>query len=82
MDETRLGCRVSELEIGMEFSFDEGRNWWVVRTEPKYVDYNSREEFRLTFQIEPWDSCKLSNWETFTRDEREHVLLERTWKGY
>ena len=47
LEEPKLGCKVYELEIGTEFSCDEGCSWMVVMTEPRYV---SEESDELTFQ--------------------------------
>jgi hypothetical protein len=80
MEEKRLGCKVGELEVGTEFSMNEGRSWWVVRTEPKYLA-EAPEETRLRFMIAPRHSTGLSQWEEYIADENEHVLLEPDWKG-
>jgi lipopolysaccharide biosynthesis glycosyltransferase len=73
----KLECKIGDLEVGVEFSYDKGRSWVTVRTEPKYL---SDESTVLHFMVSPWDDPSLSKWEEFKGDEWDHVLLERTWR--
>jgi hypothetical protein len=73
-----LGCKAYELEVGTEFSVDEGRTWWVVRTEPKYLDEGCNH---LCFLGTPLGTTSLSLWEEFLLYDSLHVLLEPEWKG-
>jgi len=75
----RLGCSAGELEVGTEFSVDEGRTWWVVRSEPAYLAPGDPDNLALRFMAAPWDSTGLSGWEEFKLDDNQRVLLERTW---
>ncbi len=77
-EELKLGCRVFELEVGTEFSIDEGRTWLVVRTEPRYVSPGTDDPM-LRFMAAPFDSTKLSDWNEVELEDNAHVLLERTW---
>jgi hypothetical protein len=80
MDQPLLGCKASALEVGMEFSCDEGRSWLVVRTEPRYVDEDA-ECLTLRFMASPNETTSLSAWEEVCLEDNDHVLLERNWKG-
>ena len=76
----RLGCKVSDLAVGDEFSCDEGHSWVVVRTEPRYI--SEEPECRtLRFMAAPWDSTSLSAWEEIKMEDTDHVLLEREWSS-
>lgn len=77
--EKRLGCKASELEVGTEFSCDEGFKWLVVRSEPKYVS-DAPECLTLRFMASPAEAPGLSNWEEVKLEDSDHVLLERNWK--
>ena len=76
----RLGCSASELEVGTEFSMDEGRTWLVVRTEPQYVSEDIEND-DLYFMASPAETTGLSAWERVQVSDRRHVLLERGWPG-
>lgn len=76
----KLGCKASELEVGTEFSMNEGRSWLVVRTEPRYVD-EAVECLTLRFMAAPGETTSLSCWEEVRLEDSDHVLLERGWKG-
>lgn len=76
--EPRLGCSASELEVGIEFSCDEGRTWLVVRTEPRYATEDT-DDTVLRFMASPVESTGLSAWQEVQLEERRHVLLERGW---
>jgi len=78
--EPRLGCKAAELEVGMEFSCSEGREWLVVRTEPRYVD-EAIECRTLRFMASPAESTSLGAWEEVLLEDMDHVLLDRGWKG-
>lgn len=80
IDQDQLGCKASDLEVGTEFSRDEGRTWITVRTEPKYVS-EDLECLTLRFMASPGESTSLSTWEEVRLEERDHVLLNRHWKG-
>jgi len=75
-----LGCKAAELEVGTEFSRDEGRSWLVVRTEPRYVD-EAVDCLTLRFMASPGETTGLSAWEEVRLEDGDHVLLERNWKG-
>lgn len=79
-DEKALGCIAGELQVGMEFSCDEGRKWYVVRTEPKYVS-EEPECTMLRFMAAPGETTSLSAWEEFRLDDHDHILFQREWKG-
>ncbi len=76
MDEPLLGCKASELEVGTEFSMDEGRTWLVVRTEPKYLS-DADECLTLRFMASPSEKPWLGAWSEVQLEDRDHVLLER-----
>jgi hypothetical protein len=79
MEEPRLGCKAHELEVGTEFSQDEGRTWLVVMTEPQY---RSTEDWDNTLVFQAGESGSgPGRWETVTILDSEHVLLEREWKS-
>lgn len=78
--EKRLGCKAYELEVGMEFSCDEGRSWLVVRTDPRYVS-PADECLTLRFMASPSETPRPSVWEEVRLEDDDHVLLERHWKG-
>lgn len=76
--EKKLGCKAWELEIGTEFSCDEGRTWLVVRTTSVYVSEDSRI---LRMMCSPLEKTGLSAWEEVQLEDTQHVLLERNWKS-
>jgi hypothetical protein len=80
IEQGQLGCKAADLEIGTEFSCDEGRSWLVVRTEPRYVS-EAVECLTLRFMASPGESTSLSTWEEVRLEDSDHVLLERSWKG-
>lgn len=67
-----------ELEVGTEFSHDEGRSWLVVRTEPRYLS-EAPECLTLSFMASPAGSS-LSSWEEVRLEDNERVLLDRDWR--
>lgn len=77
--ERRLGCMAFALEIGTEFSHDEGRSWLVVRTEPRYLDDSDPDCLTLRFMASPDESPTLSAWTKARLEDNDHVLLERHW---
>jgi hypothetical protein len=80
MTDKLLGCKAADLEVGTEFSCDQGYKWFVVRTEPRYVS-DEAECLTLRFMASPSEDPSLSAWEEFQLEDTEHVLLERHWKG-
>lgn len=81
MDQSdRLGCKAGELEVGTEFSCDEGRRWLVVRTEPTYVS-DEPECLTLRFMVSPSEAPNLGAWSELRLEDTDHVLLNRHWKG-
>lgn len=76
----KLGCKASELEVGIEFSIDEGRSWLVVRAEPKYISEDP-ECLTLQFMASPAETTSLSSWEEIILHDSAHVLLNKNWKG-
>ena len=78
--EPRLGCSASELEVGTEFSSDEGFTWLVVRTEPRYRTHHP-DCTVLRFMASPVESTGLSAWVEVELEDRRHVLLERGWSS-
>lgn len=76
-----LGCKAYELEVGTEFSRDEGYTWLVVRTEPRYVS-DAADCLTLRFQASPLEEACIGAWQEVELEEDTHVLLERNWKGY
>ncbi len=78
MDDPVLSCKAHELEVGTEFSCDEGRTWLVVRTELRYVS-DSPECSTLRFMASPAENTSLWAWEEIQLDDWAHVLLERNW---
>lgn len=77
---SRGSCQAWELEIGAEFSYDEGRTWMVVRTEPRYL---SEDDECLTLKImcSPKDSTSLGDWEEVQLGDKVNVLLDSEWKS-
>jgi hypothetical protein len=75
MSEPLLGCKAGELEVGMEFSADEGRTWQTV----KNIKYVSEESDVLDIWCQPYDTTSLSATIHLELEDTQHVLLERTW---
>ena len=78
MSARALGCKAGELELGTEFSHDEGRTWLVVRTDPRYAT-EAPNDAVLRFMASPAENTGLSAWEEVRLDDSSHVLLERSW---
>jgi hypothetical protein len=77
--EPLLGCKAYELEVGTEFSYDEGRSWVVVMTEPRYATDTLISD-DLIFMVGASGSGP-GKWHEVRLNESEHVLLERNWRS-
>ncbi len=76
-----LGCQAHELEIGTEFSVNEGRTWYVVQTEPRYLS-EAPECLTLVFTVAEFSpKGAIMVWEEMRLEDSDHVLLERTWSS-
>ena len=86
--QSRPMCHVKDLEIGMEFSNDEGTTWIVVRTLPTHTqcvitngEYD--EEINTAeFMASPKDKPENSEWKKIFVQypwHSGHVILNREW---
>lgn len=74
-----LGCFAYELEVGVEFSCDEGRSWQVVRNHPLYVSQDPNCN-TLRFMASPEESPEPGAWKEILIDDVVRVLLDKNWK--
>lgn len=91
--EIRPVCHVKELEIGMEFSIDEGTNWLIVRTLPIHTqeiiinnncdcDCKEDEINFVEFMASPKDKLENSEWKKISIRHRYFdgfVIVNREW---
>jgi hypothetical protein len=69
------GCSAYELEVGDEFSNDEGRNWLVVRTAPRYEDEEDLQNRTMLCMASQKCDLRTSLWVEVRLEERSHVIL-------